>query len=145
MATGTVSGIVQMWDPISSRALADPLPVTADPVASIAFDPTGQRFATTASQDGTVKLFSTSTLEQEGTTLITDNGATSSAIFGPHGNSLLVVNDLGDGFTFPTSPAAWEQRPAPSPDATSPARNGTYSCRDKATPGRARDPRLQTD
>jgi DNA-binding beta-propeller fold protein YncE len=105
-----VSGNVQMWDPISSRALADPVPVTAGPVAGIAFDPTGQRFATTASQDGTVKLFATSTLEQEGTTLITDQGAASSAIFGPHGNSLVVVNDLGDGFTLPTSPAAWEQQ-----------------------------------
>jgi DNA-binding SARP family transcriptional activator/WD40 repeat protein len=110
LETGTVGGNVQGWDPISSRALSDPLPVAADSVAAIAFDPTGRRFATTSSQDGTVKLFSTSTLEQEGTTLTTDQGAASSAIFGPHGNSLLVVDDLGDGFTLPTSPSAWEQQ-----------------------------------
>lgn len=110
LATGTEGGNVQMWDPISSRDLADPVPVTAGPVAAIAFDPTGQRVATTSSQNGTVKLFATSTLEQEGATLTTDPGAAASAIFGPHGNSLVVVNDLGDGFTLRTSPAAWEQQ-----------------------------------
>jgi WD40 repeat protein len=110
LETGTVGGNVQGWDPISSRALSDPLPVAADPVAAIAFDPTGQRVATTSSQDGTVKLFSTSTLEQQGITLTTDQGAASSARFGPHGNGLIVVDDLGDGFTLPTAPSAWEQQ-----------------------------------
>lgn len=110
LATGTVSGIVQMWDPLSGRHLADPLPVTAGPVAGIAFDPAGQRFATTGDQHGTVKLFATSTLDQEGRTLTTDHAGASSAVFGPHGNSLLVVNDLGDGVTLSTSPTAWEQQ-----------------------------------
>ncbi|MGN6167315.1 MAG: nSTAND1 domain-containing NTPase [Solirubrobacteraceae bacterium] len=109
LATGTVTGIVQMWDPISGRRLADPFPVTASPVASIAFDPSGQRLAT-ASQDGTVKLFSASTLEQEGKTLTSEDGSAPSAIFGPHGNNLLVINNLGDGLILPTSPAAWAQR-----------------------------------
>jgi WD40 repeat protein len=73
-------------------------------------DPTGQRFATTASQDGAVKLFATSTLQQEGTTLNTDQRAASTATFEPRGNSLLVINDHGNGFTWPMSLAAWEQR-----------------------------------
>jgi WD40 repeat protein len=110
LATGSVSGIVQLWDPIHGAQAAGPLPVTAGPVSSIAFDPTGQRFATTASQDGTVKLFATSTLQQEGTTLDTGQGAASTAAFGLLGDSLLIVSDDGSAITLPVSLAAWQQR-----------------------------------
>ena len=110
LATGTLSGIVQLWNPISGAQVASPLPVTAGPVSSIAFDPTGQRFATTASQDGAVKLFATSTLQQEGATLNTDQRAASTVTFEPRSNSLLVINDHGNGFTWPMSLTAWEQR-----------------------------------
>ena len=85
LATGTRSGIVQLWNPISGEQVAGPVPVTAGPVTSIAFDPTGQRFATTGSQDGTVKLWSTSTLQQEGTALNTDQRAGTTAAFEPGG------------------------------------------------------------
>jgi WD40 repeat protein len=110
LATGTIGGIVQLWNPVSGKQVANPLPVTAGPVSSIAFDPTAQRFATTASQDGAIKLFATSTLQQEGTTLNTDQRAASTATFDPRGNSLLVINDHGHAFTWPTSIAGWEQR-----------------------------------
>jgi WD40 repeat protein len=99
-----------LWNPISGTQVASPLPVTAGPVSSIAFDATGQRFATTASQDGAVKLFATSTLQQEGATLDTDQRASSTATFEPRSNSLLVINDHGNGFTWPMSLTAWEQR-----------------------------------
>lgn len=110
LATGTLTGIVQLWNPISGEQVASPLPVTAGAVSSIAFDPNGQRFSTTGSQDGTVKLWSTSTLQQEGTTLNTDQRAASAAVFGPRGNNLLIVDNHGNGFTWPTSIAAWERR-----------------------------------
>jgi DNA-binding SARP family transcriptional activator/WD40 repeat protein len=110
LATGTLSGIVQLWNPITGAHVGSPLPVTAGPVSSIAFDPAGQRFAVTASQDGAVKLFATSTLQQEGATLNTDQRAASTATFEPRSNSLLVVNDHGNGFTWPMSPTAWAQR-----------------------------------
>jgi WD40 repeat protein len=110
LATGSLTGIVQLWDPISGAQAADPLPVSAGPVSSIAFDSTGRRFATTASQDGTVKLFATSTLQQEGTTLNTGQGAASTAAFGLHGNSLLVVDDDGHAYIWPVSLSAWQQR-----------------------------------
>jgi WD40 repeat protein len=110
LATGTQSGIVQLWNPTSGEQVAGPLPVTAGPVSSIAFDPDGQRFATTGGQDGAVKLWSTSTLQQEGTTLNTDQRAGSAATFEPRDNSLLVVYNHGNGFTWPTSIASWEQR-----------------------------------
>ena len=109
LATGTLSGIIQLWNPTTGDQVAGPLPVTAGPVSSIAFDPSGQRFATTGSQDGTVKLWFTSTLQQDGTALTTAQDAASTAAFEPKGTGLLVVNDRGNGFTWPTSLSAWEQ------------------------------------
>jgi WD40 repeat protein/DNA-binding SARP family transcriptional activator len=109
LATGTSRGIVQLWNPTTGNPIAHPLVVASTPVTSIAFDPSGQRFATTGGQDGTVKLWSTSTLQQEGTPPNTEQGATSTAAFEPDGRSLLVINDHGNGFTWPTSLAAWEQ------------------------------------
>jgi DNA-binding SARP family transcriptional activator/WD40 repeat protein len=109
-ATGSQGGTVQLWDPISDRRIASPLLVTAGPVSSVAFDSTGRRFVTAASQDGTVKLFATSTLQQEGTALPTDQGSAATATFAPRGDTLLVVNDQGNAFTWPLSLTAWEQR-----------------------------------
>jgi WD40 repeat protein/transcriptional regulator with XRE-family HTH domain len=109
LATGTRGGIVQLWNPVSGDQAAGPVAVAAGPVTSIAFDPAGQRFATTG-QDGTVKLWSSSTLQQEGTAFNTQQGAATAAAFEPTGKGLLVVDDHGNGFTWPTSLAAWEQR-----------------------------------
>jgi WD40 repeat protein/DNA-binding SARP family transcriptional activator len=110
LATGTGGGIIQLWNPASGDQIAGPVAVAAGPVTSIAFDPTGQRFATTGGQDGTVKLWSSSTLAQEGTALTTEQGAVASAAFEPGGKALLVVDGHGNGFTWPTSLPAWEQR-----------------------------------
>jgi WD40 repeat protein len=110
LATGTRGGIVQLWNPVSGDQAAGPVAVAAGPVTSIAFDPSGQRFATTGGQDGTVKLWSSSTLQQEGTALNTDQGAATTAAFQPRGEALLVVDDHGNGFTWPASLAAWERR-----------------------------------
>ena len=109
LATGTQGGIVQLWNPITGEQLAGPLPVAAGPVTSIAFDPSGQWFTTTGGQDGTVKLWSASTLQQ-GATLNTEPDASTTAAFEPSGAALIVVDDHGNGFTWPTSIAAWEQR-----------------------------------
>jgi WD40 repeat protein len=110
LATGTRGGIVQLWNPTSGDQIAGPVAVAAGSATSIAFDPTGQRLATTGGQDGTVKLWSSSTLAQEGTALNTEQGAAATAAFDPGGKHLLVVDDHGNGFTWPTSLAAWERR-----------------------------------
>lgn len=109
LATGTQGGIVQLWNPISGAQIAGPVAVAAGPVTSIAFDPSGQRFATTG-QDGTGKLWFTSTLRQEGATLKTDQSAASTAAFEPNGSDLLVIDDHGNAFTWPTSLPDWERR-----------------------------------
>ena len=109
LATGTEGGIVQLWNPITGEQVAGPVAVADGPVTSIAFDRTGQRF-TTGGHDGTVKLWSASTLQQEGATLNTEQDASTTAAFEPSGAALIVVDDHGNGFTWPTSIAAWEQR-----------------------------------
>ena len=65
---------------------------------------------TTGSQDGEVKLWSAATLEQEGSALNTDHRAASAAMFEPRGDSLIVVDNDGNGVTWPTSIAAWKRR-----------------------------------
>jgi WD40 repeat protein len=110
LATGTLSGIVELWNPTRGARIGAPLPVSAGPVSSIAFDPHGQRLVTASSQDGAIKLFATATLQQEGTTLNTDQPVASSASFASDGSSLVVVNSNGNGFSWPMSLTAWEQR-----------------------------------
>jgi WD40 repeat protein len=109
LATGTQGGIVELWNPLTGDRVAGPVAVAAGPVSSIALDAPGQRFATTGGQDGAVKLWSSSTLQQEGTALTTEQGATTTAVFEPGGKDVLVIDDHGNGFTWPTSITAWEQ------------------------------------
>ena len=110
LATGTRGGIVQLWNRTTGDQIAGPVAVAVGPVTSIAFDPAGQRLATTDGQDGAVKLWSSPTLEQEGTALTAEQGAATTAAFEPGGKELLAVDDHGNGFTWPTSLAAWERR-----------------------------------
>ena len=110
LATGTLNGTVQLWNPVSGDQVAGPLPVTSGPVSSIAFDPGGPRFATTGGQDGAVKVWSSATLQQEGAQLNTNQGAASNAAFDPNGRRLLVIDDQGTAFSWPMLLAAWEER-----------------------------------
>ena len=110
LAAGTQEGTVEMWDPVTGKRLAQPLLADSYAIAGVAFDPTGQRFATTASQDGDVKVWFTVSLEQEGPRLAADSGATAAAAFERGGDDLLAVDDDGGAFTWPMSLTAWEQR-----------------------------------
>ncbi len=110
LATGTVGGTVQLWNATTGQRLAPALVAASAPITSVAFNPSGQRFATTGYQDGAVKLWFTSTLQQEGPALSIDQGATSSAAFEPAGGGLLAIEDRGTVFSWPTSLPAWEQR-----------------------------------
>jgi WD40 repeat protein len=110
LATGTSGGTVQLWNPTSGEPTAHPILAALTPITSTAFDATGQHFATTGAQDGEVKLWFTSTLQQDGATLATERSATYTAALEPDSGNLLVVDDHGNAFTWSTSPAAWEQR-----------------------------------
>jgi WD40 repeat protein len=109
LAAGTLDGTVELWNAKTGQREAQPLLADTVQIAAIAFDPSGQRFATSGAGDGAVKLWSTSTLQQEGPTLVTDPGATSTPAFEPGGSALLTIDDLGNAFTWPMSLSAWEQ------------------------------------
>jgi WD40 repeat protein len=109
LATGSWAGLVQLWNPVSGRTLARPVLVAAAPVASISFDPSGQRFSTTGGGDGTTKIWFTATLQQAGSDLQGDPGHWGNAAFAPNGKTLLVLYDDGTGFRWPATIAAWEE------------------------------------
>jgi WD40 repeat protein len=98
-----------MWDALTGKRLAEPLLADTASITDLVFDPSGRRFATTSYEDGTIKLWFTSGLQQEGPRLVSDPGATSAVAFLPGGN-LLAVDDRGNAFTWPASLDAWEQR-----------------------------------
>jgi DNA-binding SARP family transcriptional activator/WD40 repeat protein len=108
LATGSWAGIVQLWNTSSGQAIDHPLLVAAGPVASIAFDPAGERFATTG-DDGSAKLWFTNTLQQEGSTFQGQTGAWGHTAFSPNGSNLIVIYDDGKGFAWPVTPSAWKQ------------------------------------
>jgi WD40 repeat protein/DNA-binding SARP family transcriptional activator len=110
LAAGTLGGTVEMWNPITGKRLAQPLLADSAPITSVAFDPSGRRFAITGYGDGTVKIWFTRSLQQEGPRLAADLGATPAAAFEAGGNVLLVVDDRGGAFAWPASLDAWERR-----------------------------------
>jgi len=110
LAAGTIGGAVEMWDAATGRRLAPPLLADTEEITDVAFDQSGRRFVTTGDEDGTIKLWFTAGLQQDGPRLASDAGSTPAAAFDPRGGGLLVVDDRGGAFTWPTELAAWEQR-----------------------------------
>ena len=110
LAAGTLGGTVEMWDASSGKRLAPVLLADSVPITSLTFDPAGRRFATAGYGDGTVKVWFTAGMQQEGPRLAADPGSTAAAAFAADGRGLLLVDDRGGAFLWPMSPAAWEQR-----------------------------------
>jgi WD40 repeat protein len=112
LAAGTLGGNVHLWNPATGKQLA-PAQVAdaAAPIASLAFDPTGQWFTTAGYQDGSIKVWSAASIQQVGPRLSSDPGATSTVMFASAGNGLLLaVDDRGGVFTWPISIGVWEKR-----------------------------------
>jgi WD40 repeat protein/DNA-binding SARP family transcriptional activator/energy-coupling factor transporter ATP-binding protein EcfA2 len=108
LATGTSAGIVQLWNPSTGDPIGRPVLVAATPVASIAFDRSGQHFATAGGPEGGLKEWFTSSLQQDGATLDPEQGTWGNAQFTPNGKLLLSVNANGQGSLWPVSLAALE-------------------------------------
>jgi len=109
LATGTAAGIVQLWNPVRGAQIGHPTLVAAAPVASIAFDPAGDTFATAGGSDGLAKLWTTKTQQQFGATFPGDPGQWGNAQYTPDGSKLIVVYQDGTGFIWPVSLNAWEE------------------------------------
>jgi len=108
LGTGTDAGVVQLWNPSTGDPIGHPVLAAAAPVASIAFDRSGQRFATAGGPEGGLKLWFTSSLQQDGATLDPEQGTWGNAQFTPNGQLLLAVNANGQGSLWPISLAALE-------------------------------------
>jgi WD40 repeat protein len=108
LVAGTPSGTVLRWNPVTGQEVGSPLVASPDAVISIAFDGTGQRFATAGRGEGVVRLWDSATGQEQGPALATDPGATSAVAFTGSG-VLLAADDEGYGLTWPTSLAAWER------------------------------------
>jgi WD40 repeat protein/DNA-binding SARP family transcriptional activator len=110
LAAGTIGGAVELWDAATGEKLVPALFADTAEITDVAFDQSGRRFVTTGDEDGTIKLWFTAGLQQEGPRLAADPDSTSAAAFEPGAGGLLVVDDRGGARTWPTSLVAWEQR-----------------------------------
>lgn len=108
LAAGTPTGTVELWNTTTGEQHGAPLVVGATAVMSVAFDPTGQRFATAGLGDGAVKLWFTALLQQQGPALTTNQGTSASVAFA--GDRLLAVGDDGHAFSWPMSVSSWERQ-----------------------------------
>jgi WD40 repeat protein/class 3 adenylate cyclase len=109
LASGSWAGIVNLWDPRTGRALEHPILAAAAPIGAIAFDQTGETFATAGGSSGLARLWTTSTLQQLGSDLPGGQGAWGNVAFTPDGRNLLVVFGDGSAYRWPVSVPAWEQ------------------------------------
>jgi WD40 repeat protein len=108
LATGNWAGIVQLWSAKSGRQIGHPTLVAAAPVASISFDPSGERFATAGGSDGLAKIWTTDTQQQFGATFPGNPGQWGNAQYTPDGSKLIVVYQDGKAFVWPASLKAWQ-------------------------------------
>jgi WD40 repeat protein len=109
LATGSWAGIVTQWDPGSGHEIGHPILAAAAPIGAIAFDPTGQTFATAGGSSGHAKLWTTATLQQLGADLPGGEGDWGNLAFTPDGRYLLVVFGDGTADRWPATVSAWEQ------------------------------------
>jgi WD40 repeat protein len=108
LATGSWAGIVQLWDPATGAQIGHPTSVAASSVASIAFAPTGDTFATAGGSDGFAKLWTTKTRQQFGAAFPGSSGQGGNARYTPDGSKLIVISQDGKGFVWPVSLHSWE-------------------------------------
>ena len=108
-ATGTGSGIVQLWNPRTGAALSRPTQVAPAATTNISFDPTGRTFVTSGGSDGIPKLWTTATLQQLGSDFPGDPGSWLNQAYTPDGRDIIVVSQTGRGWIWPATLTAWEQ------------------------------------
>ena len=134
------AGIVQLWNTCSGHAIHHPVLVAAGPVASIAFDRSGRRFATADGPEGGLKLWFTYTLQQDGATLDPEQGTGRATASSPRtDNSCSRSTTTARDSYGPSRPSPWRTTRARSPTATLPARNGHASSPATATAKSARE------
>jgi WD40 repeat protein/DNA-binding SARP family transcriptional activator/energy-coupling factor transporter ATP-binding protein EcfA2 len=108
VATGTWSGIAQLWN-TRGRQLARPTLAAAAPVASLAFSPHTSLLASVGGSDGTLKLWQTPSLASFGADFPLEPGTWGTAAFSPDGRRIVVLYSDGHGVIWPATLSAWMQ------------------------------------
>ena len=109
LASGSWEGIVNLWDPETGARIGHASLAAAAPIASIAFDPTGRRYAIAGGSSGLARLWDTSTEQQIGSDFPGGQGQWGTVALTPDGRYLLVVYGDGTAYRWPISVGAWEQ------------------------------------
>jgi WD40 repeat protein len=109
LATGSHAGVVQLWDPRTHTEIGHLIQAANAPVAAIAFNPTGDEFATTEGGSlGVTRIWASSTQQQFGGDLPGELGRWENVRYTPDGAELLTLGSDGRGSAWPTTLEQWQ-------------------------------------
>jgi WD40 repeat protein len=108
LATGSWQGIITLWNAETGARVGKPSLVAPAPVSSVAFDPSGARYATSGGSSGAPRLWSTTTQQAIGSAFPGGDGQWGTLAFTPDGRYMLAVFDDGTAYRWPASLGAWE-------------------------------------
>jgi DNA-binding SARP family transcriptional activator/WD40 repeat protein len=110
LLSGSWAGTVQRWDAESGDEIDQATLVSAGPVGSISFGSDSTMFSTTGLADGRAKLWTTSPVQQLGSSFPATTGAQAgNAMITPDRRALIAVYDDGSGAVWPLAVDAWKQ------------------------------------
>jgi WD40 repeat protein/class 3 adenylate cyclase len=107
LASGSWAGIVNLWDPKTSKGLGHPTLVAQAPVSAIAFAPDGEMFATSGGSSGHTKVWVRSTLQQLGDDFPGGEGSWGNVAYTPDGRYLFSAYADGSAYRWPVTVGAW--------------------------------------
>jgi len=108
LATGSWSGIVNLWNPKTGGSIGHSTLVAPAPVASISFSPDGKTFATSGGSSGGTKIWVTATQQQLGSDFPGGDGQWGDVAYTPDGRYLIALFGDGTAYRWPVSLRAWE-------------------------------------
>ena len=108
LASGTWSGIVDLWNPRTGASIGHRTLVAPAPVASISFSPDGRTFATSGGSSGGTSIWVTATQQQLGSSFPGGEGQWGNVAYTPDRRYLISVFGDGTAYRWPVSLNAWE-------------------------------------
>jgi WD40 repeat protein len=110
LATGSWSGIVDLWNPKTGQPIGHRTLVAPAPVASIAFSPDGTTFATSGGSSGGTSIWGTATGQQLGSNFPGGDGQWGSVAYTPDDRYLISVFGDDTAYRWPATLDAWARQ-----------------------------------
>src|SRR5205814_201307 len=110
LASGTWSGIVNLWNPKTGQAIGHRTLVAPAPVASIAFSPDGTTFATSGGSSGGTRIWGTATQRQLGSDFPGGDGQWGNVAYTPDARYLISVFGDDTAYRWPATLLAWDRQ-----------------------------------